>query len=463
LRVGRLPAQQPTDTLVYNLAVTGAPPHLAVEARLVGWEGTSVFLSAPPPGSGTTVTAFGASDDRGVSVRVQRTGGGYVIENTRAGAIRFRYQLSFTDPVSSGSTASGLDTTRLYAVSRSLFVAPDPVLYRKTGHPYPVVRLVFLLPPGWRLVANWDSLGSVLEPRSSEELMEGAVAAAADYRFHAGAAGGAHYTVAVRGARAFTDSALVDLVSESLRRGAEAFGPVPVPRVTYISDAGRKGRTSGSLQGTASIGLLWEPGEMLERARSHDTFHETLHLWFGGVMEAERWWTEGATDYFAARLYAEWRNDPGELAALCYQSLRNYERIPHRTAMTMAAEARTMPGGDNTIRLVYRKGMLAALLLDAAIRRDSRGRASLDDVARRLLAAARDRRSRAATEAEIGEAVAQVGERSTKREWARVVAGTDRITPSQVAAALREVTGVDLPPPPPRTNVPKALSQPPSP
>jgi predicted metalloprotease with PDZ domain len=463
LGAGGLAAQEPADTVIYNVAVTGAPPRLSVEARLVAQEGASVFLAAPPRGAGTSVTAFGASDDRGGPVRVQRTGGGYVIETTRPGAVRFRYQLSFADSVSSGSTASGLDTTRLYAVTRSLFVAPDPVLYRKTGHPYPVVRLVFLLPPGWQLVANWDSVGYALAPRSGDDLLEGALAAAADYRFHSGTAGGAHYLVAVRGTRAFTDSALVDLVTESLRRGAEAFGPVPVPRVTYISDAGRKGRTSGSLQGTASIGLLWEPGEMLERARSHDTFHETLHLWFGGVMEAERWWTEGATDYFAARLYAEWRGDPGELAALCYQSLRNYERIPHATELTMAAEARTMPGGDNTTRLVYRKGMLAALLLDAAIRRDSHGRASLDDVARLLLATARDRRSRTVPEAEIGAAVAREGGRSAKREWARVVAGTDRVTAAQVAAALRDVTGADLPPPPPRGNVPKALSPSPLP
>jgi predicted metalloprotease with PDZ domain len=449
--------------VVYNVAVTGRRPQLSVEARVVATEGTTVFLSAPPTGTGTSVAAFGASDDRGGPLPFQHTGGGYVITNPHAGPVRFRYQLAFEDSVPSGSTASGLDTTRLYAVTRSLFVAPDPVLYHKTGHAYPVVRVVFLLPSGWRLVASWDSAGSVLAPRSGEDLLEGAVAAAADYRVHTGAAGGAEYTVAVRGRRAFTDSALVELIAESLRRGAAAFGPVPVPRVLYISDTGRKGRTSGSLQGAASIGLLWEPGEMLERARSHDTFHETLHLWFGGVMEAERWWTEGATDYFAARLYAEWRNDPAELAALCYQSLRNYERIPHRARMTMAAEARTMPGGDNTIRLVYRKGMLAALLLDAAIRRDSHGRADLDTAARALLAATSGRRSRTVTEPEIGAAVAAAGGRFARREWARVVTGTEPITARQVAAALREVTGVDLPPPPVRDNLPKTLSRPSSP
>lgn len=460
---GPLAAQTPADTLIYNLAVTGSGTRLSVEARMIVGEGTSVFLASPPAGAGTSVTAFGASDDRGVPLLVQRTGSGYVIARSRPGPVRFRYQLSFTDSVAAGSTAAGLDSVRLYAVTRSLFVAPDPVLYRKMGRPFPVVRLQFLLPPRWRLVASWDSLGPVLAPRSGDDLLGGAVAAAADYRLYDGSTGGTGYTVAVRGTRAFTDSALVDLVSASLRLGAEAFGAVPVPRVTYISDTGRKGRTSGSLQGTSAVGLLWEPGEMLERARSHDTFHETLHLWFGGAMETEQWWTEGVTDYFAARLYAAWRGDPRELAALCYESLQNYDRIPHRLTTTMTQEAHSLPGGDNTIRLVYRKGMLAGLLLDAAIRRGSHERATLDDVARRLLAAARTHRSKTIPESEIGEAVAEAGGSTAAHEWTRVVTGTEEITEAQVAAALRTVTGVELPPPPPHPANPKTLSKPPSP
>lgn len=449
--------------MVYNFAVTGLRQQMSVEARIVGIDGPSLFLAAPAEGAGTSVAGFGASDDRGIPLPFQRSGDGYVITGTHAGPVRFRYQLDFTDSVSSGSTASGLDTTRLYAVARSLFVAPDPVLYRKTGQVYPVVRVAFLLPRGWRLIAPWDSADGALAPRSPDDLLDNALAAAPDYRLYTGTVGRAGYTVAIRGRRAFPDSILVDLVAAALRRGAEAFGPVPVPHVLYISDAGRKGRSSGSLEGNGSIGLLWEPGEMLERARSHDTFHETLHLWFGGAMQAERWWIEGATDYFAALLYSEWRADPAQLAYLCYESLRNYDRIPHRTTMTMATEARTLPGGDNTVRLVYRKGMLAALLLDAAIRRGSHGRADLDSVARGLLAAAHGRRSHAVSEAAIGAAVAAAGGRTARREWERVVTGTGRITAGQVEAALKTVTGADLPPPPDRGNVPKALSRPPSP
>jgi predicted metalloprotease with PDZ domain len=449
---------------MYHVAVYSADRHLSVEARLTTAAG-SVVLAAPARSgaAGTAVAGFAATDDRGGPLSVQRTGSAYVIERAPAGAVRFRYRLDFNDSVSSGSTASGLDSTRLYAVTRSLFVAPDPVLSRKTGRPYPVIRVRFVLPEGWRLVANWDSAGPELRPRSGDDFTDATIAAAADYRLYRGRVGDATYTLAVRGQRGFSDSALAELVGQALTRGAEAFGPVPAPRVIFISDAGRKGRTSGSLQGLSSIGLLWEPGELLERSRSHDTFHETLHLWFGGAMEAERWWTEGATDYFAARLYAEWRNDPRELAALCYESLANYGRIPHRTSLTMTSESRERPGGDNTVRLVYRKGMLAGLLLDAAIRRATRGRSNLDDVARRLLSMAAGRLSRRVTEEEMREETVRIGGRPAADEWARVVAGTSLISAAQVAAALQTVTGAELPPPASDKARPKILSNTPNP
>jgi predicted metalloprotease with PDZ domain len=457
-------AQAAPDTLLYHVAVLPAQRHLSVEGRLTVQSAGGVPLVIPPraASAGTSVAGFAATDDRGTPLHVQRTGSGYVVEGVRPGAIRFRYRLDFNDSVSSGSTASGLDPTRLYAITRSVFVAPDPVANRKTWRPFPFVRVRFVLPDGWRLITSWDSAGGEFQPRSGDDLMEGALAAAADYRTYSGAVDSGAYTVAVRGQRAFPDSALVDLIAASLRHGTAAFGPVPVSRVVYISDAGRKGRTSGSLQGTSAIGLLWEPGEMLERPRGHDTFHETLHLWFGGAMEAERWWTEGVTDYFAARFYAEWQGDPRDLAALCYESWRNYQRIPDKTAMTMAEESRARPGGDNTSLLVYRKGMLAGLLLDAAVRRGSGGRARLDDVARGMLAIAAQRTSRTIGATEMRAAVIAAGGAPASRAWDRVVAGTDPISQQQVAEALRVVTGVELQPPRERARPPKALANSPN-
>jgi predicted metalloprotease with PDZ domain len=458
---GRVAAQVPRDTLAYDIATTLQPAHFSVEARFTISEPGTVELSAPPSAhpAGTRVTGFTATDDRGVPLRVRRAGDGFLVE-ARPGAVRFRYQLDFQNAVAMSSTGAGLDSTHLYAVGRSVFVGPDPTGYRKTSRPYPVVQVHIGAPPGWHLVTSWGVDQDLFAPADGQALLGATLAAAPDFRVYHDTAGGAAFVLAIRGRRHFSDSALMSVIAASLTRAAAALGAVPVPRVTYTSDTGWKGRTSGSLQGLSSVGLIWEPGELLERARSQDLFHETLHLWFGGAMETERWWTEGVTDYYAARLYAEWTHRPEELADLCFQSLDNYLRITHNTAVTMELEGRSGYVGDNTALLVYRKGMLAGLLLDAAIRRGTDGEASLDDVARRMLALAHERRTHAVRGTEIQELAIDVGGSEVERAWNRVVAGTRLISEDEVRDALRVVTGGTVAAPAPRAKEQKVLSHP---
>jgi predicted metalloprotease with PDZ domain len=186
---------------------------------------------------------------------------------------------------------------------------------------------------------------------------------------------------------------------------------------------------------------VWEPSEILALGRTHDLFHETLHLWFGGALETERWWVEGVTDYLAARLLSEWRGTPEDLAFLCFQSLHNYRAIAHAGRITMAEENRRRIGGDNTELLVYRKGMLAGLLLDAAFRRGSDGRRTLDDLSRGMLAAAGQRRSRFVPESEMRAMAVRLGGPEVAAVWDRVVSGTEILSEEDVRVALRVVTG----------------------
>lgn len=443
-------AQAPQDTLIYNLAVMPAEPHLSVEARLTDLDGSPVVLVMPPAATraGTIIQGISATDDRGVPLPVTRDAQTFMLEPRAPGAIRFRYRIDFRDSIPEGSTSSGMSTHSLYAVTASLFVAPDPVVLRKIGRPYPAVRIRVLAPADWRVISGYPTDGPVLEPAGGDELTGSTLAAAPDFRVYNDTAGGAPVTLAIRGHRYFSDSLLATVVKAALRKGEETLGPVPVARVTYTSDIGLKGRTSGSLQGDGSIGLVWEPGEVLERARAHDTFHETLHLWFGGAMETERWWIEGVTDYFAARLLAAWRNNPGDLAALCYESYYNYLAIQHNTRLTMDEEARRGLLGDNTQLLVYRKGMLAGLLLDAAIRRATHGQRRLDDVARRMLALAATRQTHYIREDELRSAVRDVGGADAALVWDHVVPSTELISAAEVTAALHDVTGMDFPLPP---------------
>ena len=395
--------------------------------------------------AGTDVQGLLATDDRGAPLRVLRSGDAYVLDMA-SGALRFRYRLAFQNDVALSSTGAGLSLTHLFATTRSLFVAPDPGGYTLAGRPYPLVRVHVAAPVGWHVVTSWGVDDQVFMPGGAEALLGGTLAAAPDFRIYRDIAGGAAFVLAIRGQRHFADSALEHAVAGSLGAAAAALGPVPVPLVTYTSDLGWKGRTSGSLQGRSSVALLWEPGEPLQRPRIHDLFHETVHLWLGGALQTERWWMEGVTDYFAARLEAEWSGRPEDLADLCLQSLGDYLQIGRDTTMTMDEEQRENPLGDNTTLLIYRKGMLAGLLLDAAIRRQTDGEASLDDVARRLLALAAARPSQRVRESEIHDVVLAIGGSGVAATWDRVVSGTSRISRDDVASALRSVTGLDVAP-----------------
>jgi predicted metalloprotease with PDZ domain len=438
--------QAPRDTLTYSVALVPQGPHLSVEARLTNLRGGPIVLMAPPAANRarTTVAGIAVTDDRNAGLPVRGDGRSWTVDAGPARVIRFRYRLEFRDAVADGSTGAAFNPGHMYAVTASLFVAPDPTALRKSDAAYPFIRLGVVAPAGWRVVTGFaraGAAGHAFLPRDGDELLGATLAAAPDFRVYDDSAAGTPFTVAVRGRRYFSDSLLGAVVRASLHKGAEALGPPPVPRVMYTSELGRKGRTSGSLHGGASIGLVWEPGELLERARAHDTFHETIHLWFGGAMETERWWTEGVTDYFAARLYASWTGNPEDLAALVYQSWFNYLNIGHNARVTMAQEARRGFVGDNTELLAYRKGMLAGLLLDAAVRRGSRGRMSLDHVARRLLELAATRRSRVVREAEIRDVVRAMGGGDAGATWDRVVAGTELLQLDDITRALREVTG----------------------
>src|SRR5690242_11078912 len=182
---------QARDTLIYDVALVTQDPHLSVEARLTSASGGIVVLSSPPaaPPAGTGVTGFAATDDRGGRVGNIHTGNTWSITLPGPGALRFRYRLDMHRRVPDGSTASGMDSMRLYAVTRSIFVAPDPTAYRKTGRLYPFVLVHLIVPDGWRTVAGWPERGGNYLPRDGDDLLGATLAAAPDFRFYQGALG----------------------------------------------------------------------------------------------------------------------------------------------------------------------------------------------------------------------------------------------------------------------------------
>jgi hypothetical protein len=186
-------AQNVRDTLLYSVEIVPRDPHLSIEARLTSQLAGLVVLMAPPAASpaGTVVAGLAATDDRGVPLAVQRGRSSWTATLPAPGAVRFRYRLDVKRGITDGSTSSGLDTTHLYAVTRSLFVAPDPTAYRKSGRPYPALRVSVHAPDGWRVVTGWPGEGDHFEPAGGDDLLGSTLAAAPDFRVYQGSAAGA--------------------------------------------------------------------------------------------------------------------------------------------------------------------------------------------------------------------------------------------------------------------------------
>ena len=177
---GSARAQSARDTLLYNVEIVPHDPHLSIEARLTSQVAGLVVLVAPPAAgpAGTAVAGLSATDDRGAPLPVQRGRNSWTAMLPAPGAVRFRYRLNVNRSVTDGSTSSGLDTTHLYAVTRSLFVAPDPTAYRKSGRPYPALRVFVHAPDNWRVVTGWRGEGDIFEPDGGDDLLGSTLAAA---------------------------------------------------------------------------------------------------------------------------------------------------------------------------------------------------------------------------------------------------------------------------------------------
>src|SRR6185503_1289848 len=114
----------------------------------------------------------------------RREGGNWTVTMAAPGVLRFRYKLEMHRRVPDGSTGSGLDSQRLYAVTRSLFVAPDPTAYKKTNRTWPVTLVQVIPPTGWRAFAGWTKRGDTWTPADGDDLLGATLAAAPDFRFY---------------------------------------------------------------------------------------------------------------------------------------------------------------------------------------------------------------------------------------------------------------------------------------
>ena len=140
------------------------------------------------------------------------------------------------------------------------------------------------------------------------------------------------------------------------------------------------GRAHDGASLTRSLGVWFDAHQALDAELDLVVTHELVHRWLGGAVRLlrpdgreARWFAEGFTVHFARRVLLE----AGLLGAAAFVADVNRtvgDGVP----------------GEERLPAEYRRGALHAAWFDAAVRRASHGRRSLDNVVRGLLATARE-------------------------------------------------------------------------
>ena len=204
-------------------------------------------------------------------------------------------------------------------------------------------------------------------------------------------------TVALRGHWPFPDARFTALVGQIV--GVERafwqdddFPPYLVtllPLETMPADAVE----SGGLELTYSVALFLPCREKNDTGLKYVLAHELFHAWNADKISASgpgsAWLSEGVTDYYTRLLLLR-----GGLLSLddyvkaWNKTLCDYELSPASRAPQ--AKVSALFFADPAIgKTPYRQGALLAANWNAALRRATQGRVSLDDILRDLLAAAR--------------------------------------------------------------------------
>lgn len=376
--------------------VSLAPPRVKVEG--VRSSATRVWslrnAYAGIIGLGERIENFALADARGTDVPVRRLAAGEY--EAARDAVKFSYELKLDPPATTSDAAhvSWLNETRGALMPGDLLPLP---LAR--------ARLSFKLPDGWKMASpeERDTAPQKTDTTSApatndavayefEDAESAIVFAGRDVRERALRVNGMNVRVAIAGEWAFTDEEVADVVASIVREHAKTVGITPrSSALTIIAPPPRQASFNEWTSETRGATVLYlsgrAPSKVSALARlSPPLAHELFHLWIPnglGLSGDYDWFYEGFTNYQALRASQRlgFLNFDDYLAALA-NAYDHYTGLKQQdTASLVEASARRWSGAS---ALVYHKGMLAAALYDLQLRKETKGRRSLDDVYREL-------------------------------------------------------------------------------
>ena len=374
-------AAQPQSIKARISVVSLKPPRVRVEAERE--QGAKVWSFrneyAGIVGLGERIENLSLSDTKGSEIAARKRASGEY-EAARE-ATKISYEIKLDPPRSTNETAHA---SWLMGVRGVLM--PGDLLPLSTAR----ANLTLTLPADWKVatVEKRNGVGQyVIEDAESSIFFVGA-----DLRVRQASVSGMKYMFATAGEWAFADEDVVGLVGDILEKHARINGSVPRKNALILlapfpqtSDASRwsaetRGETVFFLSGRST-----SKAAGLARL-SVPLSHEILHLWVPNALALSgdyAWFYEGFTVYQSMRASVEL----GHLTFQDYldslaRSYDNYLAERQRDKYSLVeTSARRWEG---TSSLIYHKGMLVAALYDLTVRRNSRGKRSLDDVYRAL-------------------------------------------------------------------------------
>jgi hypothetical protein len=360
--------------------VSQTPPRIRVEA--VRAEGTKSWsfrnAYAGIIGLGERIENLSLSDARGVEIAARKLAPGeYEAERPATNA---SYELKLDPPRDTNDTAHVSWLTAVRGV-----LMPGDLLPLPAGR----VKLILTLPDNWKV--------ATLEPRNEagqyeiEDVEASVFFVGADLRTTKTSASGMDVTFATAGEWAFADKDVAGVVRDIIEKHTRVAGGAPRKNTLIVlapfpqtADASRwsaetrggtifflSGRSTSKAAGLASLCV--------------PLVHEIFHLWVPHALALSGdypWFYEGFTVYQSMRVsvdlgYLTFEEYLNSLARAYDSYLAQRERDKYSL---VEASARRWNDGA----LVYHKGMLVAALYDLTLRRDSRGKRSLEDVYRAL-------------------------------------------------------------------------------
>ncbi len=310
-----------------------------------------------------------------------------------SGDLEFLYEVESEDGDARHALLFG---SRLFAVP----LLHDPGLSRvfpsaATGALRHASRLEirFVMPPGWDAYTPWgETRDRIVVPRGDFAALGEAILALGDFvprRFRL-----LHTEVllAVRGTDPAGEDSLETLVRDCLEAHAARTGPLPYRRALIVVSHPFPGEqaTGRATANAVALRLSRDPGALGWHSTWRVVAHELFHFWNGGAaalpLPDERWFLEGASDYYALRALAGTRRLAlGEFAD---EMGAAYDRLEGNAwaDSSLSAVSRAAEGDAAAWVAAYAKGSLCAWALDQRLA--SRG--GIERILRRL---ARDEKS----------------------------------------------------------------------